>query len=145
MSGELSDYSLSAIEYQAEQDARRINAGISDDQLDPNPQIDICDNCPLVGFPLDELSRTMESTGWSADYPGQTTYSVTFESESGKRSKEILLGSIPGNTMTGRAQHKIRTDAARRTQECSEPRKVPKILGPLAVKKCQALEKYKTF
>jgi len=105
---------------------------------------DICDNCPLVGFPQDEVRGSLNSIVSSVNYPGVTVVTLSQVSENGKSSKEMILGTHPGDSIGGKRIKKIAYDAAERTQSCQGPRRAPGLLGLVGVRRCNALEEYKT-
>jgi len=135
-----SDYEIDAIEHEAAEEVAADDASLG--ELEDKVDFDFCKDCPMLGFPQEEIARSSQAIGGSVRYPG-TTVSVTVESRDGKVSKKMLLGTHDSNSVGGNRINKIYHDAAKRTQECEEPKRTPSFLGPLAVKKCRAIEKYK--
>lgn len=108
-------------------------------EFDENLQLDFCADCPLINFPVQDAVRTGRGVGASADKPGLEV-TIQFESPQGEWSKRIVLGRHHSNSIGSKRQSKIYADAAEKTQKCQGPKRVPKLLGPLAMKRCGALK-----
>lgn len=141
-----SDYELDMIEQRAELEAARINANLG--EIDTEGQFDFCDGCPLLdGHSPDEVVDAKEYVGWSlqagAGFNG-AVINMQLEFKDGTSSKPMILGAFGGSMFTGRMVDSARSQAVIKTQECEKPKKTPPFLGPLAVKSCGALQKYKS-
>jgi hypothetical protein len=127
---------------------RRVAGEIAQDEasigeVDTSLRLDPCEGCPLFDFPIDEAVKVWEGAQASTEFKG-LKITTQYETADGRQSSEIVLGRHDSNSIGGKRKAKIYEEAAKRTIECEGPKKVPRFLGPLAVKKCPALEGRKT-
>jgi len=99
---------------------------------------DFCEDCPMLGFPQADIVSYL--SGVVTTRPPGLKVLLTYVSKDGQVSREMVLGTHTSNSIGSRRTMKIESDAAKRTRECHSPRKVPAFLGPLAIKKCRAIQ-----
>ncbi|GEM_PF-3118111 len=127
-----------ALERAIEEEIAKDEATIED--VDTSLRLSPCEDCPLMGFPIEKAIREQYMARAASGEPG-LTLAVRYISEDGQSSKTIILGRHNKNSIGDKRRQKIYADAAQRTIECTGPEKVSKLLGLLGTKKiCPALE-----
>ncbi|HUC88200.1 MAG TPA: hypothetical protein VMR95_03555 [Candidatus Binatia bacterium] len=131
-------FDYDGFEAQADEQFRAANAELG--QYDENPTFDFCDTCTHYrGFTDKERAEAKLLYGGVIldSVNGAVVAARLVAPSTGKTSRELLLGSRPGDIYTGEIANKLNSDAAQRTRECTGPKRSG-LLGVLGVKHCGA-------